>query len=375
MLDFISKNLNLLKLEETPEYLQKKLEDHRYFCGIIFSLFAFIGPLLWIWDYIIDPVGAKNTIELRLLYFIFLPAFFVFKYIKNYTLLAVISIGAILLFEMNYIEILNRLNTGMSYGIAGFMYYMFLPLVALQGFSLYTNLIYTFLAAAVPHLMAFVGFAHGFQHSHYAVLIWPAAALIMIIQFFYAKNYKQRYELEKALEHMSNTDPMTGVSNRRYFIPRLNKEVMRAHRFKHNLSLLMIDIDFFKKINDNFGHPTGDLVICKLADICKNEIRQIDVLARIGGEEFAVLLLETTMNNALIVAERIRNVAENTIIQSLDNREVHFTISIGVAEQVTDRPLEEELIHMADSALYLSKSSGRNCVVGKNPTAEMAIAD
>jgi diguanylate cyclase (GGDEF)-like protein len=345
-----------------PEYLQKKLEDHRSFSMAMFSLFACMGTTLWIWDHVTDPVGARDTIGLRLFFLLFIVISFAFKHIRNRRLLAFISMGATLLAEVIFVEILNRLNTGMTYGIGGFMFFMFMPLVLFQGFSLRLNLGYTFVAAATPHLLAAADFAHGFQHHHYAVLIWPTAVMTMLVQFAFALNYLRRYESERALELASNTDPMTGVSNRRHFMPLLRQEIIRGCRLSHRISLLMLDIDHFKKINDSYGHPTGDLVICALASICRKASREIDVVARLGGEEFAILLPETGIQEALAVAERIRAAVENTLVKSLGDVEFRFTVSIGVAEQQPEDKSEETLIGMADTALYQAKTSGRNRV-------------
>ena len=187
--------------------------------------------------------------------------------------------------------------------------------------------------------------------------------MTMLVQFAFAFSYLRRYESEAALELASNTDPMTGVSNRRHFMPLLRQEIIRGHRLNSRVSLLMLDIDHFKKINDTYGHPTGDMVICTLADICRRESREIDVVARLGGEEFAILLPETAMQDALVVAERVRAAVENTSVKSMDNVEFRFTVSIGAAEQPRDDKSEEKLIGMADAALYQAKTSGRNRVV------------
>jgi GGDEF domain-containing protein len=106
------------------------------------------------------------------------------------------------------------------------------------------------------------GFAHHFLHRHYAVLIWPSAVKVMLMQFNFALSYLRRTESEAALQEASNTDPLTGASNRRHSMPLLNLEILRCRRLKHPVSLLMIDIDHFKKINDSYGHPVGDLAIC-----------------------------------------------------------------------------------------------------------------
>ena len=346
-----------------PSYLQKKLDDHRSFSVAMFLLFACLGASLWAWDNVTDPVGARDTIWLRLSYLLLAAVPFAFKHVRNRRLLAFISMGATLQAEIIFVEILNRLNTGMTYGIGGFMFFMFMPVVLFQGFSLRLNLCYTFVAAATPHMLSAVNFAHNFQQSHYAVLIWPTAVMTMLVQFAFALGYLRRYESETALELASNTDPMTGVSNRRHFMPLLRQEIIRGYRLHNRVSLLMLDIDHFKKINDTYGHPTGDLVICTLADICRRESREIDVVARLGGEEFAILLPETAMREALGVAERIRAAVENTSVKSLDNVEFRFTVSIGVAEQPSDEKSEEKLIGIADAALYQAKTSGRNRVI------------
>lgn len=346
-----------------PGYLQKKLDDHRSFSVAMFVLFACLGASLWAWDYATDHVGARDTVWLRLSFLLLITISFAFKHIRNRRLLAFISMGAALLAEIIFVEILNRLNTGMTYGIGAFMFFMFMPLVLFQGFSLRLNLCYTFAAAFTPHLLAGIGFAKGFQHNHYAVLIWPAAVMTMLVQFAFALNYLLRYELEAALELASNTDPMTGVSNRRQFMPLLRLEIIRGHRLNNRVSLLMLDIDHFKKINDTYGHPTGDTVICTLANICRKESRQIDVVARLGGEEFAILLPEAGIQEALAVAERVRAAVENTSVKSLDGVEFRFTVSIGAAEQPPEDNSEEKLVGMADAALYQAKTSGRNRVV------------
>jgi diguanylate cyclase (GGDEF)-like protein len=276
--------------------------------------------------------------------------------------------GAALSAEVLFMEILNRLNTGMTYGIGGFMFFIFMPVVLFQCFSLRLNLVYTFVAAFTPHLLAGLDFAHSFQHNHYAVLIWPTAVMTMLVQFAFALSYLRRYESETALELASNTDAMTGASNRRHFMPLLRQEIIRGHRFKHRVSLLMLDIDHFKKVNDTYGHPTGDLVICTLADICRKESRQIDVVARLGGEEFAILLPETDIQEAMAMAERVRIAVEKTSVKSLGNVGFNFTVSIGAAEQPPEGKSEEELIGIADAALYQAKTSGRNRVISATKT-------
>lgn len=369
----LKKDLNIFRfLKEPEDLLNKKLEDHRTFSAIMFFMAAMIGTWHWVWDYVTDPIGAQHTIGLRLVYLSLIIYSIAFMHIKNRRFLEVTSVTAGLLLLVNYVAILNRLETGMVYGIGGFVFFLFLPLLMFQGFSVRVNIFGTFLFAGLPHILALIGFARNFEHAQYAVLIWPAAIAMMLTHYAFVLNYRFRFDSEAALELASNTDPLTGVGNRRHFMPMVRREIARSHRFEHPVSLIVLDIDNFKSINDFYGHSTGDAAICALANICRKTARQIDFVARLGGDEFAILLLEVGLDDALTIANRIRAAVENTTIKSLDCEEVHFTVSLGVAEQPQDNLSEEWLIELADAAMYRAKSSGRNCV-GSAPMEEQPL--
>lgn len=368
-------NFNFFKiLQEPTPLLNKKMRDHRHLTAVMFAMSAFLASGEWIWDHITDPVGAQNTLELRLVFLLLLTYPFIFRQIKNRRAIELIGALSGLVATVIIVEILNRLHNGMSQGLGIFIYLLFLPVVMFQGFSLRVNLISTFLYAATPQVLALCGLALVFPYAQYTAMIWPAAIVLMITHYIFAQNYRRRYDLEQALELASNTDSMTGVSNRRHFIPILRNEIIRGHRFHHSVSLMVLDIDHFKAINDAHGHPTGDLVICTLANICKKTARQLDVIARLGGEEFAILVINAPLQNALIAAERIRAAVANTLMTSVDGFEFYFTVSIGVAEQPKDDYSEEHLINLADAALYHAKESGRNCVMASTPTCIKPLA-
>jgi diguanylate cyclase (GGDEF)-like protein len=164
------------------------------------------------------------------------------------------------------------------------------------------------------------------------------------------------------LERLATTDGMTGIYNRRHFMTLADHEWSRSRRYGRPLSFLMIDIDFFKSINDGFGHDVGDQMIVHLTTLARVCKRDSDVLARIGGEEFALLLPETDMAEAQLVAERLRqDVAESPLVAKLDR--ISTTISIGVAVCNDAMTGIADLMKAADQALYDAKSSGRNRVV------------
>ena len=165
----------------------------------------------------------------------------------------------------------------------------------------------------------------------------------------------------RQLEVLATTDALTGLFNRRHFLTTLDAEWSRFKRYYRSVSVLMVDIDYFKSINDRFGHAAGDEAIKAVAEICTRGKRKSDVVGRVGGEEFAVLLPETTLSRARTVAERIRRRAEGLALRA-DDRQVRLTVSIGVAEALTSMPGIEALMKAADAALYQAKEHGRNRV-------------
>ncbi len=164
-------------------------------------------------------------------------------------------------------------------------------------------------------------------------------------------------------EEAAFTDHLTGLANRRRFERQLEREVGRVLRFGHPFSLLMIDIDSFKNLNDSFGHDAGDEAIRRLSRVLREGTRGIDLAARIGGEEFAVLLVETNKDGGLEVAERLR-----AAIKAIEIPEAgHITASFGVAECPGDAQTANELMKAADVALYEAKRKGRDQVVAMRP--------
>jgi diguanylate cyclase (GGDEF)-like protein len=170
-------------------------------------------------------------------------------------------------------------------------------------------------------------------------------------------------------KEMMLRDELTNLYNRRYFFERFDKEVYRANRYNHHISLLMVDIDHFKNFNDSFGHLRGDEALKKLAEILEGFIRKADVLARYGGEEFLILLPETDKNGAASVGEKLRSHVESLDFNDdASNLEAAgLTITIGVASLPMDTDSADSLIDLADKALYYGKAQGRNQVCTEVP--------
>jgi diguanylate cyclase (GGDEF)-like protein/PAS domain S-box-containing protein len=166
-----------------------------------------------------------------------------------------------------------------------------------------------------------------------------------------------RKEMEAHLQRLATTDPLTGLANRGRFFAVAGVELRRAQRYQRPLAVLMIDIDLFKRINDAYGHETGDLALTAFAGLCRNLIRDHDVAARWGGEEFALLLPETDPPNAMAVADRLRSAVEELRLDGLPAR---MTISVGVSEVSPEETTMDAALSRADQALYVAKRSGRN---------------
>jgi len=164
------------------------------------------------------------------------------------------------------------------------------------------------------------------------------------------------------LERLSETDGLTGLANRRHLMEALDVEEKRGTRYGHAFSLLMIDVDHFKKYNDTYGHQAGDVALARVGTVLKESIRDVDRAGRYGGEEFAVVLPETPLAAALVVAERIRARMEGEKLP-VKSGEASVTLSIGVAERPTHAATAAEIVAVADAALYDAKEEGRNKVM------------
>lgn len=173
----------------------------------------------------------------------------------------------------------------------------------------------------------------------------------------------ERKHLEEELRHQAHFDYLTEVCSRGYFMEQAELELMRALRYGNALSLFMLDIDFFKRINDSHGHKAGDAVLVKLGEICREILREVDIIGRVGGEEFAVLLPETNKDEATEVAERLREALANTkVVLPSGGLPLYFTVSIGLSALTGKDDNLDTLFYQADKGLYQAKESGRNKV-------------
>lgn len=181
-----------------------------------------------------------------------------------------------------------------------------------------------------------------------------------ILKFLSGADAEAKYHEE--IYRMTIVDGLTQIHNKRYLYEALEREVLRARRHDRPLSILMFDIDFFKRVNDQYGHLAGDYVLRELARVVQGRIRRDEVFARYGGEEFTVTLPEATRDNAMEFAEQIRRIIEKDLFE-FEGEKIQVTISLGVA--TINKDLETQaFVKAADDNLYRAKRAGRNRVVG-----------
>jgi len=241
-----------------------------------------------------------------------------------------------------------------------------------------TMLIFVFIAGYCEYLLLMWG-----QQTEWHDLLIPGLFLFggLFVKITIDLSLQTAIDLRRIdlLETENITDPLTRIYNRRYLDRRLDEEIARSKRYSLDLSILLLDIDHFKHVNDTYGHQAGDIALTSLSRLLKTELRELDVIARYGGEEFLVICTNTAIDGASLVAERIRQQVESLQIEIPDNNGgrqiIRIRTSIGVASVDSNTNSKENLIQAADQALYRAKNEGRNrVVIASNEIGDLAIA-
>ena len=212
------------------------------------------------------------------------------------------------------------------------------------------------------HSALFEAFLNSFLVDHIIMALYftTLGGAIGIIHGYFTHNM---IVLNLKLQSMAISDPLTDIYNRRFLMDFLTKEIERSKRYKEHLSLILIDIDFFKKYNDTFGHVKGDSLLRNISKLFAEQVRKADIVARYGGEEFAIVLPNTKLEMATDTAERIRKCVEDSFeFKREEDSHGRLTISIGVAEYNSSFCNIEGFVNSADVALYRAKDTGRNKV-------------
>ena len=218
-------------------------------------------------------------------------------------------------------------------------------------------------------------FLYWMKYDEHYDLIVPAVFFLgaVLVLFVGTLALETTTEIKRisTLQYENITDPLIGIYNRRYLDRKIAEEISRARRYGTPLSMILLDIDHFKAVYDNYGHPIGDQVLKRLGKLLRNTVRDTDIIARYGGEEIAVLSPQTAVSYAFDLAERLRQAVETTIMVPQDEnnhrKAITITVSLGVAgfdPQVSD---SQVFIQRADEALYQAKNDGRNRVIAFQP--------
>ena len=192
------------------------------------------------------------------------------------------------------------------------------------------------------------------------VAITPGEGLFMVA---IVRDISERLMLQDQLARAASTDPLTGMLNRRAFLATVQNEWQRTARYGSGFSILLFDLDHFKKVNDSHGHDTGDSVLCRFSELVRSSLREVDVFARWGGEEFIAALPHTPLEVAVTTAERIRKAVAEQRFAAAGGAEFPVTVSIGVSSLSAKEPPLADVIKWADTALYEAKHAGRNRVM------------
>lgn len=358
------------RLQRLPRKLEEQLRSKHE--SDVEQLLPVVGPVLGMLmigfglrDYLIDPEHAGQTFLLRV---------------------AAVAVAAIAfwrtalrwsptqragfihwVYASALIGVSFLLKGGMHYGLVTISASIFLVALASLRISTFLwiasgpFLLYTVLSANDTSIIAYLN-----DIVSYFFNICLALVLMLMFRFFREKAFL----LELQLMHVAQHDGLTGLYNRAHITELADREIMRARRHHRPLAVAMLDIDHFKIINDTYGHGIGDLALKAFADACRGCVREIDQLGRIGGEEFACLLPETSESEALACAERLRACIEALGVDTPKGR-VQFTVSIGVAVLQPEHANWECLLRDADSALYQAKCEGRNRVVLARPRSSV----
>lgn len=173
------------------------------------------------------------------------------------------------------------------------------------------------------------------------------------------RDVSESKKTEEELLRLAATDPLTGALNRREFTLLADREALRSNRYHHALSLLMMDLDQFKRLNDTYGHAAGDKVLQRFTTLCTNTLRNVDIFGRWGGEEFVALLPETDIEGAAVIGERLRKLVAESVLTYHDHK-INFTVSVGIAQYKDGETSLGGPLGRADSAIYDAKKAGRN---------------
>lgn len=350
---------------EESAYHVRKFEELRRFA---FRAYLALPPLivgLWVWDWAIDPPNAPRTLLLRIgMAACLVPCILALRWgmaVNRFTALQYVSVLATQVF---WLAILRRLDGGLVYGMGGYMYYALGMLVIGLPLRFRDNVLGLSAALLVPDLAAAAGWLPGFSYARYNTLVLPAGGLSLFVLWAFDRLFRRTFNNQRSVERMAGEDALTGLPNRRQFMKAGEQMFDSVRRYGRPASVVVIDLDHFKAVNDRYGHAAGDALLQATAGLLKQHERGADLPARLGGEEFAILLPETDLEGAAALAERLREACEALRVTVPGGLWTGLTVtmSLGAASCDPEDKSFEDLLRRADATLYRAKHQGRNRV-------------
>jgi len=347
-------------------YHDRKFDELR---GFAWRTWLMLPPLilgLWAWDWVIDTQAAPRTLVLRIgMAAAMLPCIAAVKLPRvTPPAFTVMVYGTVLVAMMFWLAILRRLEDGMIYGIGGSMYFVLGMLVIGLPLRFRDNVLGLSAALLMPNLVAAAGWLPGFSLAKYNTLVLPAGALSLYTMWAFDRLYRRLFSYQRGMEQLAGEDALTGLPNRRQFMRAGEQMLEQMRRYDRSASLLLIDLDHFKAVNDRYGHAAGDAVLQAVANLLREHQRAADLPSRLGGEEFAMLLPETDLAGSVAFAERLREACEALRVEVPGGvfKPVTLTMSVGAAQCVAEDKALDDPLRRADVALYRAKHAGRNRV-------------
>lgn len=353
-------------------YREQKFLETRFLVVLVGFAASVLAVVLWSWDWAIDPENAGQVLWIRLVLGLILSVYplGVLAGVRGKALPWLYA-GVVLTTEGVFLYHLSFLETGLIYGIAGFMYWFILPVFLGLPFSVTVNSICFLAIALLPNLLVPMGVSPEFELIKYNVLIWPTCAIGIFITALLDQLYRMIFLYRRKAEERARIDDLTGIANRRHFLEVGEHLLENCRRYGAPVSIIMLDIDHFKPVNDTYGHPAGDQVLYNISGVFRESLRKSDFLGRYGGEEFAVILPRTIPAHAVEVAEKIRQKVKSTLFTVNGGTVIRLTVSAGVGgvDTAEGEISLEALVKQADDALYQAKRSGRNQVFFSEPAS------
>lgn len=353
------------KIPPDQESFQRfRFEIFRPFSIRLGFLIALLSLLSHLPDWLIRPEAAISWAPTRLLLGVLLTIY-PLAILKNVPrpLLPWILYTSILVAMLARLKFDLSAHDAQLGNIWTLFYYFICPWILGLSFHRRENIIGILTLLLIPNLIGLINQELMLMAAKIDLMIAP-----LIVFLFYAQHHvdmliKSLYDHQNKLNHLANRDALTGLFNRRHFFEFANLIIKRAKRSKSSLCLLVFDIDHFKSINDEFGHMAGDAVIRETAKILLETLRETDLIARLGGEEFVALLADADRSTGTLAAERARTALGKAVLPTEKGSPIRFTASVGVAVMRPEGEALEDILDRADQGLYSAKRNGRNRVV------------